>query len=58
MAYPSLHTAAEYEQALLEIARFSESAPEKGTVEAARFDTLAAMIEAYEVEHWPIESIT
>jgi HTH-type transcriptional regulator/antitoxin HigA len=58
MAHPALHTAAEYEQALREIAPFFENLPKKRTVEASRFDALAGMIEDYEAEHWPIEAMT
>jgi HTH-type transcriptional regulator/antitoxin HigA len=46
---------ADYEWALGEIARYFDDPPKKGTPEADRFDLLAAVIEAYEAKHWPIE---
>ena len=49
-----LATEAEYEQALDEIERCFENEPKPGTPEAARFDTLARLIEVYENEHWPV----
>lgn len=40
--------------ALAEIEQYFEQEPELGTPEAARFDVLATLIEAYEVRHYPI----
>ena len=45
----------DYSRALAEIALLFERPPEIGTPEAERFDLLAARIEAYEREHWPID---
>ena len=50
-----LRTEADYDAALVEIARYFENPPELGTTEADRFDLLATVIEAYEAKHWPIE---
>ena len=40
--------------ALAEIERYFEHEPELDTPEAARFDVLATLIEAYEARHYPI----
>ena len=50
-----LRSEADYEWALGEIARYFDDPPKKGTPEADRFDLLAAVIEAYEAKHWPVE---
>ena len=47
---------ADYEWALREIEPYFVREPRRGTKGAARFDVLAALIEAYEAKHWPIES--
>lgn len=52
-----IRTEADYERALDEIERFFDHEPVPGTPEAARFDTLARAIEAYESEHWPIAEL-
>jgi HTH-type transcriptional regulator/antitoxin HigA len=49
-----IHTEADYEWALGEIAPYFDSEPERGTPEADRFNVLAALIAAYEDKHWPI----
>lgn len=46
---------ADYNWALAEIAPYFENEPALGTPEADRFDVLAALIAAYEAEHWPID---
>ena len=46
---------ADYEWALAEIEPYFDREPEPGTEDAARFDVLATLIEAYEAKHWPIE---
>ena len=40
--------------ALKEIEQYFDQEPEPGTPEAARFDVLATLIEAYEAKHFPI----
>jgi HTH-type transcriptional regulator / antitoxin HigA len=45
----------DYDWALAEISQYFENEPQLGTPEADRFDVLAALIGAYEDEHWPIE---
>ena len=47
---------ADYDAALIEIAAYFEREPGPGSVEADRFDVLAALIKSYEDEHWPIEA--
>ena len=49
-----IRSEAEYKAALVEIERFFEDEPKKGTAEADRFDLLALLIEAYEEQHHPI----
>jgi HTH-type transcriptional regulator/antitoxin HigA len=51
-----IRTEADYDAALKEIALYFEREPEPGSVAADRFDILAALIKAYEDEHWPIEA--
>lgn len=50
-----IRTEADYDAALGEIGRYFEREPKRGTPEADRFDLLAALIDAYEREHWPID---
>ncbi len=50
-----LRTEADYDWALAEVEPYFDDPPAKGTAEADRFDVLAAVIEAYEAKHWPIE---
>jgi len=50
-----LYSEADYDWALAEIEQYFLAEPMPGTPEAARFDVLATLIEAYETEHWPIE---
>ena len=47
---------ADYDHALGEITAYFEREPKRGSAEADRFDVLAALIKAYEDEHWPIEA--
>ncbi len=49
-----IRTEADYDRALGEIARYFAAEPAAGTPAAERFDFLAKLIEAYEIEHWPI----
>jgi HTH-type transcriptional regulator/antitoxin HigA len=46
---------ADYDAALKEIAPFFENVPEPGSPEADHFDVLAALLAAYEREHWTVE---
>jgi HTH-type transcriptional regulator/antitoxin HigA len=50
-----LGTTADYDAALAEIEPYFSNPPPVDTTEATRFDVLAALIEAYEVHHWPID---
>lgn len=50
-----IRTETDYESALREIEPYFDQEPEPGSPEADRFDVLAALIEAYEREHWPID---
>ena len=45
----------DYTKALTEIAQFFENEPEIGSPAADHFDVLAALIAAYERDHWPVE---
>jgi HTH-type transcriptional regulator/antitoxin HigA len=49
-----IRTEADYEAAIKEIEPYFDREPEPGSPEADRFDVLAALIEAYERKHWPI----
>src|SRR5690348_3183766 len=51
-----IRSESDYDRALAEIAAYFEREPEPGSGEADRFDVLAALIKAYEDEHWPIEA--
>lgn len=51
----AIRTEADYDWALAEIEQYFQKEPEPGTPAADRFDVLAALIEAYEAKHWPIE---
>ena len=47
-------TVAEYEAAIAEIERLWDAEP--GTVDGDRLDILAALVERYENERWPIDT--
>jgi HTH-type transcriptional regulator/antitoxin HigA len=51
-----IKTEADYDWALREIEHYFEKEPALGSTAAARFDVLAALIEAYEARVWPIEA--
>jgi HTH-type transcriptional regulator / antitoxin HigA len=51
----ALHSEADYDWALAEIAPYFEAPPTRGSAAADRFDVLADLIEAYERRHWPIK---
>jgi antitoxin component HigA of HigAB toxin-antitoxin module len=52
----ALRTEADYDRALAEIVIYFGNPPAMGTREADRFNVIAAVVEAYEAQHWPIES--
>jgi HTH-type transcriptional regulator/antitoxin HigA len=56
MRIQPIRSEADYDGALQEIAAYFEREPAPGSSEADRFDVLAALIKAYEDEHWPIEA--
>ena len=49
-----IQSRADYDKALAEIEIYFKREPEPGTPEAERFDALAAAIERYEDEHYPM----
>jgi HTH-type transcriptional regulator/antitoxin HigA len=51
-----LNTDEDYRWALQEIEQYFDHEPPRGSPEAARFDVLATLIEAYEAKEWPIEA--
>lgn len=51
-----LRSEADYDAALLEIAKYFEKQPRPGTPEGDRFDLLALVIGDYEDKHYPIEA--
>ena len=50
-----IKTDADYDWALSEIGAYFENQPDPGTADAARFDVLATLIEAYEDAHFPMD---
>jgi HTH-type transcriptional regulator/antitoxin HigA len=48
-------TEADYDWALKQIEPYFDDVPRRGSPEAARFDVLATLIEAYEAKYWPID---
>ncbi|TBN09209.1 type II toxin-antitoxin system HigA family antitoxin [Agrobacterium cavarae] len=42
--------------AIAEVSPYFDNPPERGTPEGERFDILAALIEAYEDKHYPIDA--
>jgi HTH-type transcriptional regulator / antitoxin HigA len=50
-----IRTEADYNAALKEIELYFDREPEPGSPEADRFDVLAALVAAYEREHWPVD---
>ena len=50
-----IHTEADYDWALTEIAPYFLAEPEPGSLAAQRFAALATLIDVYEAEHWAIE---
>jgi len=50
-----LRSEADYDAALMEIARYFDDQPAPGTPEADRFDLLALVIGDYEGKCWPID---
>ena len=55
MMIKPIRTDADYNAALKAIEGYFAKPPRRGTVDAARFDDLAALIEAYEKKRWPID---
>ena len=55
MKIRAIRNEADYDWALAEIEHYFRNEPKLGTAEAERFDVLAALIEAYEARHWPVE---
>lgn len=52
-----IRSEADYDWALGEIASYFDNQPQLNGPEADRFDILAALIEIYELQHWPIEAL-
>jgi HTH-type transcriptional regulator/antitoxin HigA len=51
-----INTEADYDWALKEIEQYFDNEPALGSPEAARFEVLSTLIEAYEDQHWRIEA--
>ncbi|HNJ82555.1 MAG TPA: transcriptional regulator [Piscinibacter sp.] len=51
-----IHTEADYEAALGDIAVLMESDPAPGTPKGDRLDILATLVQAYESRHFPIDA--
>ncbi len=52
--FRTLQNEEEYNAALKEVRPYFENEPEEGSNEAAHFDALVLLIEAYEAKHYPI----
>ena len=50
-----LYSETDYDWALAEIEKYFINEPKLGSPDAARFDVLAALIENYELQYWPID---
>jgi HTH-type transcriptional regulator / antitoxin HigA len=50
-----IHTEADYQAALREIAPYFENEPEPGTPEGDRFEVMLTLIAAYEASHFPVD---
>lgn len=63
MELKPIHTEADYEAALEQVAPYFDNEPEPGTADADRFEVLVMLIEAYEAKHHriappdPVEAI-
>jgi HTH-type transcriptional regulator / antitoxin HigA len=51
-----IHTEADYQAALGDIAALMESDPAPGTPKGDRLDILATLVQAYEARHFPIDA--
>jgi len=51
-----IHTEADYQAALGDIAALMESNPAPGTPKGDRLDILATLVQAYEARHFPIDT--
>lgn len=51
----AIRNEADYDWALAELETYFSQPPNVGSTEADRFDVLAALVEAYEMQHWSIE---
>ncbi|MCD2173923.1 helix-turn-helix domain-containing protein [Rhizobium sp. C4] len=52
-----LKSEADYREALTEIETYFDALPLPGSAEADRFDLLAMLIEAYENQNWPLDTL-
>ncbi len=49
-----IHTEADYKAVLREISALMEADPDYGTPDGDRLDVLALLVQAYEMNHYPI----
>lgn len=52
-----LKSEADYREALAEVETYFDTLPAPGSPEADRFDLLTMLIEAYENQHWPLDTL-
>ena len=52
-----LKTEADYREALAEVETYFDALPTPGSAEADRFDLLTMLIETYENQHWPLDTL-
>lgn len=50
-----IHSESDYRSALKEVSAYVDHEPEPGSDDGDRFEILAALIEAYEARHFPID---
>ena len=50
-----IHSESDYRAALKEVSAYVDHEPEPGSEEGDRFEILAALVEAYEARHFPID---
>jgi antitoxin component HigA of HigAB toxin-antitoxin module len=56
MTLRTIRTTKEYEAALRILSAYFDNEPESGSEEGERFEILAALVEAYETRHSPVEA--
>ncbi len=50
-----IHTPADYQSTLKEVSALVDADPPRGTLDADRLEILGTLLQAYEVQHYPLE---